>query len=105
MLLSAPSRYNSAHDVGAIGDGLLRMEGSFLAGESLHDQSSIFVYQYAHRLSCYAASLTTFCAASSISCPTVKFRPESTRICRPSSTLVPSMRTTIGTCMLRSRAA
>ena len=36
---------------------------------------------------------------------TVKFKPESSRILRPSSTLVPSMRTTMGTLMLSSRAA
>src|SRR5579884_68906 len=51
------------------------------------------------------ASATTFSAASRIPLATVKFRPESARICRPFSTLVPSSRSTIGTLMSSARAA
>src|SRR5262249_45461190 len=32
----------------AVGDGLLRVEGAFAAGESLDNQSCVFIYQYAH---------------------------------------------------------
>ena len=51
------------------------------------------------------ASATTFSAASFMPSATVKLKPDSARILRPSSTLVPSMRTTMGTWMFSSRAA
>ena len=71
-------------------------------GEGAETRSAGGSFTYAKgqpwpRILFYAASFTTFRAASSMSRPTVKFSPESTRIWRPSSTLVPSMRTTIGT--------
>src|SRR4029453_6197119 len=81
VLLSAAAGNHAAHDIGAVGDGLLGGERGFFAGGSLHDQSSIAIYQYAHPIvpnDC-AASLTTFWAASSMSCPTVKLSPESPR--------------------------
>src|ERR1039457_5490941 len=38
----------AAHHSGAVSDGLLRVESPFLPRESLNDQSSISIYQYAH---------------------------------------------------------
>ena len=59
--------------------------------------------QYAHLFLPPASPLSP----PRLACPsaTVKLKPDSVRILRPSSTLVPSMRTTIGTLMFRSRAA
>ena len=48
MLLSALAWRDSADNVGAIGDALLRVEGGFLAREALHQQTRRFVYQDAH---------------------------------------------------------
>ena len=36
MFLAALARRDAADDLGAVGDGLLGMEGAFLAGEALH---------------------------------------------------------------------
>ena len=94
----------AAHHFGPVGDRLLGVKGAFPAREALNQQPCIFVDQNAHAaLPC--AAFTTFSAASRMPSATVKFNPESIRIFRPSSTLVPSMRTTIGTLTLSSRAA
>src|SRR6185503_751565 len=82
------------------GDALLGMKGCLFAGEALHQQAGVFVDQNAHW-----ASLTTFSAASFMASATVKLSPESWRIWRPSSTLVPSIRTTTGMPIDNSRAA
>ena len=66
VLGAALAGRHAADDVGAVGDGLLRVERAFLAGEALHDQSRVFVYQYAHSFAS-AASFTTFSAASRMS--------------------------------------
>ena len=50
MCRAAPPGHHAAHHLRAVGDGLLRVECAFLAGEPLHDQASLFVNQYAHRL-------------------------------------------------------
>src|SRR5579863_6826799 len=107
MFLPALAWRDSSHHLGPVCDGLLRVKRSFFAREALHQNASVFVNQDAHRLApaCAAASFTTFSAASRISSATVKFNPESTSIFRPNSTLVPSMRTTMGTLTLSSRAA
>ena len=51
------------------------------------------------------SGLTTKSAASFIVAPTWKFSPDSFRIWRPSSTLVPSSRSTMGTFTFKLRAA
>ena len=48
MFGPALARHYAAHYLRAVSDRLLRVERAFLAGESLHDQSSILIYQYAH---------------------------------------------------------
>src|SRR5579862_6678805 len=100
MFLPALAGGDSADDLGVVSDGLLRVEGAFFAGEALHQHAGVFVHQDAH-----AVAFTTFSAASRMPSATVKFNPESSRILRPSSTLVPSMRTTIGMETFNSRAA
>src|SRR5690348_11098460 len=94
---------NSAHDVGAILNHLLRVESAFTAGKALYDQASPFIDEHAHRAP--PARATTFCAPSFMPFAMVKFSPLSRRICCPSSTLVPSIRTTTGTFTCKSFAA
>src|SRR5580704_3064065 len=98
MFLPAFARRDPAHHFGPIRDGLLRMERSLFAGKTLHQQARLLIHQYAH----LPAAFTTFSAASRIPSAMVKFNPESINIFRPNSTLVPSMRTTMGTLTLSS---
>src|SRR5512139_2264980 len=86
-----------------IGLALLRVELADLAGHALGDDFGVFVDQDAHFFPLAAA--TTFCAASAMSLAEMMGRPDSARIFLPSSTLVPSRRTTSGTPKLTSRAA
>src|SRR6267142_2368201 len=95
MLGAAFAGGDAADDIRSVLDHLLRVEGAFAAGEALDEQARFFVNENAHRAP--PASATTFCAPSFMPSAMVKFRPLSRRICWPSSTLVPSMRTTTGT--------
>src|SRR5206468_89041 len=94
------ARRDSTDDLRLIRDGLRCVECRLFPGESLKKDFGIFVDEYAH-----FASPTTFSAASRIPSATVKLNPDSIKIFRPSSTLVPSMRITMGTLTARSRAA
>src|ERR1700676_4228370 len=100
MSLTALSGGDAPDHLGAVVDGSLRVEAGFAAGESLEDDARVLIDEDAH-----CASLTTFSAASFIPSATVKLNPEDFKISCPFSTLVPSMRTTIGTFTLNSRAA
>src|ERR1700732_3290567 len=100
MSLPAFARRHATHHLGAVIDGGLRMETGFAAGESLEDYARILIHEDAH-----CARLTTFSAASFMPLATVKLNPELFKISCPFSTLVPSMRTTMGTFTLNSRAA
>src|SRR5216684_608027 len=95
VLRGALARSDAAYNVGAVLDHLLRVEGAFAPGEALNDEARFLADEDAHRAP--PASATTFCAPSFMPFAMVKFRPLSRRICWPSSTLVPSMRTTTGT--------
>src|SRR5262249_59243756 len=82
---------HAAHDVGAVLAHLLGMEGPGCAGQALHHEPGFLAHQDAHdRLT----SSTIFLAPSAMSRAGVSARPLSARILRPSSTLVPSSRTT-----------
>src|SRR5262249_17271707 len=113
---AALARRHAADDGGEVGLRLLRVKSSFASGESLDDQPRRFIDQNSHssmgrnhedvifvslrdlRGSGFQpASSTTFFAASSIASAVVKFMPLSRNRRLPSSTLVPSMRMTIGT--------
>src|SRR5438270_820188 len=100
MHLAALAWSDSADDLGSVVDRGLRVETCFTSSESLKQHAGILVDEHAH-----AASPTTFSAASFMPSATVKLKPEFSRISRPFSTLVPSIRTTIGTFTLNSRAA
>src|SRR6266850_1394661 len=97
------ARSDTANHVRAVFDHLLCVEGAFATGEALDDETRFFVNQNAHRAP--PARATTFCAPSFIPSAMVKFKPLSRRICWPTSTLVPSMRTTTGTFNCKSLAA
>src|SRR5262245_46975131 len=99
---AALSGSHTADYVRAVGDRLKRVKRALLSRKALHDEACILIDEDAH---CFTASLTTFSAASRMPSATVKLNPDSARILRPCSTFVPSMRTTRGTWILRSRAA
>src|SRR5579859_3426320 len=103
MFCSAFCGGDAADHVGAVLNHLLSVEGAFAAGEALHDDFCFFVDENAHRAP--PARATTFWAPSLMPSAMVKLRPESRRIFWPSSTLVPSMRTTTGTLSCKSFAA
>src|SRR5690625_366434 len=104
MLAATFSGGDAAYHLGAIGDRLFGMKGSLRAGEALADHTGIAVDQDGHQFASFTA-LTIFCAASArLSADTIG-SPDSRRIFFPSSTLVPSRRTTRGTWRLTSRAA
>ena len=48
VLGAAFARRHAAHDVGAIGDHLLGVEGAFVAGHALNDDRRLFVDEDAH---------------------------------------------------------
>src|ERR1700732_5402865 len=100
MGLAALAGRHTAYYFGFIGDRLSRVKRRLFAGETLHQHLGVFVDQDAH-----FANPTTFCAASNMPSATVKLNPDSKRIFCPSSTFVPSMRTTMGTLIASSRAA
>src|SRR3954468_22121413 len=98
MLGAALPGSDATDDLRAISNRLLCVESALSSSEALKDQSCVFVDKYAH-----CASLTTFSAASFMPSATVKFKPESLRICWPNSTLVPSIRPTTGILISSSR--
>src|SRR5260370_22826478 len=100
MSLTTLAGSDATHHLCSVIDGGLRMEAGFAAGETLEDHPRVLIDEDAH-----CASLTTFSAASFMPSATVKLNPEAFKISCPFSTLVPSMRTTIGTLTLNSRAA
>src|SRR5262249_27766014 len=101
---AAFARRDAAHHLGAVGDRLLGVEGALRAGEALADDLGVLVDQDGHQAASLTA-VTNFSRASARFSADVIFSPDSLRIFLPSSTLVPSNRTTSGTCRLTSRAA
>src|ERR1700682_237999 len=103
MFSAAFARSHAAYHVGTVLYHLLRVKCAFASGKTLHDQARLLVNKNAHAAS--LANATTFCAPSFMPLAIVKFNLLSRRICWPSSTLVPSMRTTTGTFNCKSLAA
>src|SRR5262249_24603818 len=101
---SALARRDPAPHLGAVGNGLLGMKGALGAGEALADDLGGGVGEDGH----HAASPS---AVTALSAESARFSadrigsPDSRRIFLPSSTLVPSRRTTSGTWSPISRAA
>src|ERR1700693_1201249 len=100
---AAFARRHTPHHPGAVLDRLLGMERAVLAGEALADDAGILVDEDGHQL--FPTALTIFCAASSRSLAVPALMPDSAIIFLPSSTLVPSSRTTSGTCRPTSLTA
>src|SRR5215510_14278462 len=98
------ARGDAAHHLGAVGDRLLGVERALRAGEALADDLGVLVDQDGHQFASLTA-WTIFSAASARFSADVILSPDSLRIFLPNSTLVPSRRTTSGTCKLTSRAA
>src|ERR1019366_7925183 len=85
-----------------------RVELAGLAGDALRDDTGVLVDQDGHFvyfLYLPETAATIFCAASAMLSAEMIGKPESLRICRPISSLVPFMRTTRGTDRFTSRAA
>src|SRR4029077_15168175 len=87
---------HAADHFGAVGDRLLGMKGAVLAGEALADDLGVVAEEDGHYAASFTA-LTIFCAASSRSSAEVTLRLDLAMMSLPSSTLVPSSRTTSGT--------
>src|SRR5690606_17628803 len=100
----ALSGRDAADHLGAVGDRLLGMEGALIAGESLADDPRLAADEHRHQFASRIA-FTTFSAASARLSAAMIASPDSASIFLPSSTFVPSSRTTSGTCRLTSRAA
>ena len=84
---------HAAHHAGAVGDRLFGMEGALRAGEALTDDLGIGVNENGHYFASFTAA-TALRAASDKSSAEMIGRPERARMSLPSSTLVPSRRTT-----------
>src|SRR5580693_5357658 len=95
MLRAALARRGAADHLRAVVERLLGMERAVLAGEALANHAGLLVDQDGHQFASRTA-LTIFWAASSRSSAAITLRPDSVMIVLPSSTLVPSSRTTSG---------
>src|ERR1700730_15452603 len=104
MLGAAFAGRHAADHLGAVGDRLLGVERALGAGEALADDFRLGIDQDCHQAASFTA-LTTFSAASARLSAERMGRPDSLKIFLPSRTLVPSSRTTSGTCSATSRAA
>src|SRR5690606_20661247 len=95
---AALARRDAADHLRAVVEGALGVEQAGLAGDALRDHFRLLVHQDAHGFppSASFTSATIFCAPSAIESAATILRPDSFRIFLPSSTLVPSSRTTSG---------
>src|SRR5262249_31693359 len=93
---SALPRRDTADDPRAVFLAPERVEGALAPGDSLHDHARRAIDQNRHRYFALRASSTAFAAPWPMSSAVAKLRPDSASIFRPSSTFVPSIRTTTG---------
>src|ERR1051325_5903148 len=93
---------HAGHHLRAVLLARMRVKLSGRAGDTLGEDPRVLVDEDAHRA---ATAFTTFSAASAMFAQGVMFNPDSERIFLPSSTLVPSSRTTSGTDSFTSLAA
>src|SRR5690606_23605851 len=114
MFGSALPRRDTAHHARSVGNCLFGVKGAGLAGDPLADDSCIPVDENGHRslalrkrmgqAACFTAA-TILRAASSRSSAAMTLRPDCEMMLLPFSTLVPSRRTTCGTCSPTSLTA
>ena len=88
---------HAADDLRAVRGGRLGVERAFAAGQPLDDQPRVFVEKDCHVTAPSPAERDDLLRRLAHRSAVVKFRPLSRSIRLPSSTLVPSMRMTIGT--------
>src|SRR5690606_21034440 len=109
VLLAATAGRHAAHEARAVVEALLGMKSALLAGEALADDAGMLVDEDTHALTFlfepWAASATTFFAASVRSVAGLSARPLPASISRALSALVPCSRTTTGTATPRFFAA
>src|SRR5271169_2407561 len=101
---SAFARGDASDHLGAVGDRLLGVKGALRAGDALAQHLGRRIDEDRHQRASLTA-VTIFCAASARFSAARIGRPDCCMIFLPRSTLVPSRRTTSGTCRLISRAA
>src|SRR6516165_2881328 len=101
---AAFARRHTADHLGAVRDRLLGMESALGAGDPLADHPGRGVDQDRHQAASLTAPTTFWAASARLSAARIG-SPDCCRMRLPSSTLVPSRRTTSGTCRLTSRAA
>ena len=97
---SAFARCYSADNLRAVFKHLFCMEKTCCTCNTLSNHFRIFINKYAHvcsPLPIILQVITIFCAPSAIDSAAVIFKPDSFKIFLPSSTFVPSRRTTSGT--------
>ena len=95
---------DAAHDVGAVLQHFLGVEGADLAGDALHQDRRRTIEKDAHAFTTFRLTVLLFfqaetarSAASASVLARMMGRPERARILRPSSTWVPASRTMTGT--------
>src|SRR5690606_28387560 len=93
--LTALAGGHATNHLGAVGNGLFRVEGPLAAGETLADDLGVLVDQNAHCLP--PAALTTDSAALVRLVAAIMLRRLSASFFAPNSALLPSRRTTTGT--------
>src|SRR5690606_12258847 len=96
MLRAALAGAHATNHFRAIGNRLFRMERTLITREALADDLGVLVDENGHYAASFTA-LTIFSAASARLSAEMMGRPDSAMIFLPSSTLVPSSRTTSGT--------
>src|SRR3972149_6137105 len=92
-----PAGGHPTHHPGAILQHPLGVKATLPPGDALDQDQALAINQDAHGRP--PAAATAFLAASARSWTKMRWRPEASRICLPSPTLVPARRTTTGKLM------
>src|SRR5215203_3028845 len=95
-LVAALARGDAGHHLCPVVAAAEGVERALLAGDALHEQARVVVHPDRHDYAPPFAAATTFSAASAMSLATMNWNAASRRMRRPSSTFVPSRRTTTG---------
>src|SRR5207245_5857916 len=102
LLQSTLARRNPADHIGAEGPHLRGVKAALLAGHALHDDAAGTVDEDAHDAASRVSATMVRAASVAVAAGTI---PAASRMRRPSSSLVPVMRTTSGLVMRSSSRA